>query len=157
MLLLLHCPGKVDLTLVVNWFYFHKLNNFIDRMNVFYQSPPGSPKSFPAEKTVSRGQSRPQLFKKTNKKSSDQDVPPWRGPDPHPSDIKRRVSSDGHVGGCRCRNWALLRYWSSTMSVLGKSCLTYFYNLRNGPKKIDWPWIEWVSGQNKFTSTQFAP
>ena len=32
------------------------------------------------------------------------DVPPWRGPDPRPNDIKRKLTSEGHVGGCR---WVL--------------------------------------------------
>lgn len=66
------------------------------------KSPPGSPKIVPAEKTISRSQSHGSLFKKTNKKpAASHDVPPWRGPDPRPNDIKRRLTTEGHVGGCR--------------------------------------------------------
>ncbi|KAL9961492.1 hypothetical protein ACROYT_G030441 [Oculina patagonica] len=65
------------------------------------KSPPGSPKLIPADKTISRSQSKGSLFRKSNKKSSDYEAPPWRGPDPNPSDTKRKFSTDGHVGGCR--------------------------------------------------------
>ena len=42
-------------------------------------------------------------------------MPPWRGPDPRPNDIKRRLTTEGHVGGCR---WVLQLHISLVILII---------------------------------------
>ena len=77
-----------------------------------------------------------------NKKpAASHDVPPWRGPDPRPNDIKRRLTTEGHVGGCR---WVLQLHISlviliiltldDLLMLLGENCCWSLL----GPKGLRW-------------------
>lgn len=78
----------------------HYLESVMGLQYIRPKSPPRSPNG-PVEKGMSRSQSQGSLFKKTNKKPTAHETPPWRGPDPHPTDIKRKLSSEAPGGGCR--------------------------------------------------------
>ncbi|XP_067046930.1 F-box only protein 16-like [Acropora muricata] len=78
----------------------HYLESVMGLQYIRPKSPPRSPNG-PVEKGISQSQSQGSLFKKTNKKPTAHEIPPWRGPDPHPTDIKRKLSSEAPGGGCR--------------------------------------------------------
>ncbi|XP_022787785.1 F-box only protein 16-like [Stylophora pistillata] len=110
------------------------------------KSPPGSPKSIPTERVMLKSQSQGSLYKKTGtgtkKALTAWEAPPWRGPDPHPDDIKRKSFSSGHVGGCR-------RCHMSTLSSDHSDQHDHLYSSKKGTtSKTTKPRIRSVAGNS---------
>lgn len=93
-----------------------------------------------------KSQSQGSLHKKTGtgtkKALTAWEAPPWRGPDPHPDDIKRKSFSGGHVGGCR-------RCHMSTLSSDHSDQHDHLYSSKKGTtSKSTKPRIRSVAGNS---------